>query len=90
MSTTFGAWLRFDFQRAIDSGRIPEGTVIKISKKPSWLPSWLARAFVNPNNNTAVIEWPAPGVALSGNVQLVAFERGSVAEATASAISRGF
>ena len=81
---------RFDFDAVVNTGKIPEGTPVKISKKPSWLPSWLARAFINPNANTAVIEWPAPGVALSGNVQLVAFERGSVAEATASAISRGF
>ena len=90
MSTIFGAWLRFDFQRVIDSGRIPEGTPVKISKKPSWLPGWLARAFVNPNKNTAVIEWPAPGVSLGSNVQFVAFERGSQAVVTASAVSRFF
>jgi hypothetical protein len=88
--TIWAPWQRFDFDAVVNSGRIPEGTPVKISKRPTWLPSWMARLFTNPNANTAVIEWPGPGVSLGRNVQAVAFEAGTAWPIVASQTSRGF
>jgi len=88
--TIWAPWQRFDFDAVVNTGRIPEGTPVKISKRASWMPSWFARMFSDVNANTAVIEWPAPGVSLGKNVQAVAFEAGTAWPSVASQITRGW
>ena len=86
----WGAWMRFDFALVIDSGAIPAGTPVKISKRTSWLPSWLSSLFTGLDSNTAVTEWPRPGLRFDKRVQAVSFERGSTAEHSASFLARRY
>ena len=88
MTIQWGAWMRFDFALVIDRRIIPPGTPVKISKRTSWLPAWLSSLFTSFDGNTAVTEWPRPGLRFDKRVQAVAFERGSQAEANASIAAR--
>lgn len=93
MTTVFGGWTAIsgsNLQRVINSGRIPAGTLVKISKKLSWLPAWLSRAFTDLNKRTAVVEWPGRGGTLGPDVQAVAFAAESGFDRIVSLVARGY
>jgi len=91
--TKWGGWTAMSgalLQKVINSGRIPAGTQVKISKKPSWLPAWLSRRFTDLDKRTAVVDWPAAGGTLGPDVQAVAFKYASGWDHTANATARGY
>ncbi len=89
----WGGWTSLSaaqMRKVIDSGRIPAGTLVKLSKRTSWLPAWLSRAFTDFNKRTAVVEWPGRGGTLGPDVQAIAFQFGSGFDITVSLVVRGF
>lgn len=89
----WGGWTALSaaqIRKVIDSGRITPGVPVKISKKASWLPAWLSRAFTDLNKRTAVVDWPAPGGTLGPDVQAVAFKYASGWDHVAVLVTRGY
>ena len=89
----WGGWTAISgskLQYVIDSGRIPAGTTVKISKRSSWLPAWLSRMFTDLNKRTAVVEWPGPGGTLGPDIQAIAFVAGSGFDLTVGRVARGY
>lgn len=91
-TTIFGGWLALSggkLERVIDSGRVPEGVPVKLSKRVSWLPAWMSRAFTSFDKRTVITQWPAPGGTLGSYVQAVAFERDSGYDYIAGLVATG-
>jgi len=90
---TWGIWQRFSASQLtniIGGAYIPEGTPVRVSLKPNWTPSWLARMFVDPNKEAISFKWPAPGGSLPERTQAIAFEAGSPWPHVASLRARGY
>ena len=90
---TWGIWQRFSASQLtniIGGAYILEGTPVRVSRKPGWMPSWLARMFVNLDSDVILFKWPAPGGSLPERTQAIAFEAGSPWPHVASLRARGY